>query len=53
MLNVNSMLRVISPIVFNAANKNARPRRACGGGFNTTTTYLLNHSDWERLTSLL
>jgi hypothetical protein len=53
MLNVNSMLRVISPIVFNAANKNARPRRARGGGFNTTTTYLLNHSDWERLTSLL
>ncbi|KAJ1619052.1 hypothetical protein T492DRAFT_890993, partial [Pavlovales sp. CCMP2436] len=45
MLNVNSMLRVITtPIVFNAANKNARPRRARGGGFTSGTTYLLSDS---------
>ena len=53
MLNVNSMLRVISPIVFNEANKNAHPLRARGGGFNTATTYPLSNSVWERLTSLL
>ncbi|KAJ1630465.1 hypothetical protein T492DRAFT_89116 [Pavlovales sp. CCMP2436] len=54
MLNVNSMLRVITtPIVFNAANKNARPRRARGGGFTSGTTYLLSYSVWESLTGLL
>jgi len=53
MLNVNSMLPVATPIIFNAANKNARPRRARGGGFNSTTTYLLTNSVWESLTGLL
>jgi hypothetical protein len=32
-LNVNSMLPVATPVIFNAANKNARQRRARGGGF--------------------
>jgi hypothetical protein len=52
-LNVNSMLPIATPIIFNAANKNARPRRARGGGFNSITTYLLNNSAWESLTGLL